>query len=94
MATHQLLSASSVWRRDPRPPAPALALLRPWGRVNPRGWLQAGSAGTSALLVAYGGLNALLGALVLLSDVIHPAGSVDRTALRWHVGVSDPWFLV
>jgi predicted acyl esterase len=23
----------------------ALALVRPWGRVNPRGWLQAGSAG-------------------------------------------------
>jgi hypothetical protein len=38
-------------------------------------------------------LNVLLGALVL-SGVIHPAGSVDRTALRWHVGVWDLWFLV
>jgi hypothetical protein len=38
-------------------------------------------------------LNVLLGALVL-SAVIHPAGSVDRTALRWHVGVWDLWFLV
>ena len=38
-------------------------------------------------------LNVLLGALVL-SAVIHPAGSVDRTALRWHVRVWDPWFLV
>jgi hypothetical protein len=36
---------------------------------------------------------AALGALVL-SGVIHPAGSVDRTALRWHVGVWDLWFLV
>ncbi len=38
-------------------------------------------------------LNVLLGALVL-SGVIHPTGSVDRTALRWHVGVWDLWFLV
>jgi hypothetical protein len=71
----------------------ALALVRPWGRMIPRGWLLSGSAGASALLVAYGGLNVLLGALVLL-DVIHPAGGVDRTALRWHVGVWDLWFLV
>ena len=70
-----------------------LALVRPWGRMVPRGWLLAGSAGASALLVVYGGLTVLLGALVLLG-VIHPAGSVDRTALRWHVEVWDLWFLV
>jgi hypothetical protein len=33
------------------------------------------------------------GALVL-SGVIRPSGSVDRTALRWHAGVWDLWFLV
>ena len=71
----------------------ALALVRPWGRMVPRGWLLGSSAGASALLVVYGGLTVLLGALVL-SGVIHPAGSVDRTALRWHVGVWDLWFLV
>jgi hypothetical protein len=71
----------------------ALALVRPWGRKVPRRWLLAGSAGASALLVVYGGLNVSLGALVL-SGVIHPAGSVDWTALRWHVGVWDLWFLV
>jgi Protein of unknown function (DUF3995) len=70
-----------------------LALVRRWGRVVPRGWLLAGSAGASALLAGYGGLNVLLGALVL-SGVIHPAGSVNWTALRWHVGVWDLWFLV
>lgn len=43
--------------------------------------------------MAYGDLNVLLGALVL-AGVIEPAGSVDRTALRWHVGVWDLWFLV
>jgi hypothetical protein len=71
----------------------ALALVRPWGRVLPRGWLQLGSAAVSLLLVVYGGLNVLLGGLVP-SGVIHPAGTVDRTALRWHVAVWDLWFLV
>ncbi len=71
----------------------ALALARPWGRVVPRWWLLIGSAGASVLLVGYGGLNVVVGALVL-SGVIHPAGSVDRTALRWHVAVWDLWFLV
>jgi Protein of unknown function (DUF3995) len=71
----------------------ALALVRPWGRVVPRRWLLAASTAASALLVGYGGLNVLVGALVL-AGVIHPGGSVDRTALRWHVGVWDLWFLV
>src|SRR6266576_1230229 len=71
----------------------ALAMVRPWGRAVPRRWLLAGSAVASALLVLYGGLNVLLGALVL-SGVTHPTGSVDLTALRWHVGVWDLWFLV
>jgi len=51
----------------------ALALVRPWGRAVPRRWLLAGSAVASAVLVVYGGLNVLLGALVL-SGVIHPFG--------------------
>ena len=71
----------------------ALAFVRPWGRMVPRRWLLSGSAGVSALLVVYGGLNVLLGGLVLLG-VIHPTGGVDWTALRWHVGVWDLWFLV
>jgi len=71
----------------------ALALVRPWGRRVPRRWLLIGSSAASVLLVGYGGLNVLAGALVLLG-VIHPAGQVDRTALRWHVGVWDLWFLV
>jgi hypothetical protein len=71
----------------------ALALVRPWGRAIPRRWLMAGSTAASVLLVAYGGLNVLAGALVL-SGVIHPGGGADRTALRWHVGVWDLWFLL
>jgi hypothetical protein len=71
----------------------ALALVRPWGRVIPRRWLLTGATAVSVLLVGYGGLSVLAGALVL-SGVIHPGGGVDRTALRWHVGVWDLWFLV
>jgi hypothetical protein len=71
----------------------ALALVRPCGRVVPRAWLLAGAAGASLLLIGYGGLNVLAGTLVL-SGAIHPSGSVDKTALRWHVGVWDMWFLI
>jgi hypothetical protein len=71
----------------------ALAMVRPWGRIVPRRWLLVGSAGASVLLVAYGGLYVLAGALVL-AGVLHPGGGVDTTALRWHVGVWDLWFLV
>ena len=71
----------------------ALALVRPWGRVVPRRWLLISSAGVSAVLVVYGGLNVAVGALVL-SGTLHLSGSVNRTALRWHVGVWDLWFLL
>jgi hypothetical protein len=71
----------------------ALALVRPWGRVVPRRWLLISSAGVSALLVVYGALNVAAGALVL-AGAVHPSGSVNRTALRWHVGVWDLWFLL
>ena len=71
----------------------ALALVRPWGRLVPRRWLLIGSAGASVVLIAYGGLYVIGGALVL-ADVIHPSPSTDMTALRWHVGLWDLWFLV
>jgi hypothetical protein len=69
----------------------ALVLVRPRGRVIPRGWLLIVSAGTSVLLVVYGGLNVTAGALVL-SGVIHPAGGgPDRTALAcWGLGSVVP----
>jgi hypothetical protein len=71
----------------------ALALVRPWGRVIPRALLRLGSAGASALLVLYGGVLVLTGTLVL-TGAIHPSGRVDWTAMRWHTGVWDMWFLV
>jgi Protein of unknown function (DUF3995) len=71
----------------------ALALVRPWGQVIPRVLLRLGSAGASALLVLYGGALVLTGTLVL-TGAIHPAGRIDWTAMRWHTGVWDMWFLV
>ena len=71
----------------------ALALVRPWGRTIRPGWLRAGAAVASVVLVLYGAANVAAGALVI-SGAIHPSGRVDRTALRWHVGVWDLWFLV
>ena len=71
----------------------ALALVRPWGRVVPHRWLRAVAAAVSTLLIGYGGLN-VLAAVLVLSGVLHPGGAVDRTALRWHAGVWDLWFLV
>jgi hypothetical protein len=71
----------------------ALALVRPWGKLVPRRWLLLSSAGGSALLLIYGGLYVAAAALAL-SGAVHPAGGADRTALRWHLGVWDLWFLV
>jgi hypothetical protein len=45
------------------------------------------------VLVIYGAVVVLAGVLVL-AGVITPSGRVDRTALRWHAGVWDLWFLV
>jgi Protein of unknown function (DUF3995) len=70
-----------------------LALIRPWGRAIPRRLLLVAAWAASAVLTVYGGLLVVVGALVL-TDVIRPAGPVDRTALRWHVMVWDLWFLV
>ena len=86
----------SPWRRRWRRWLAAFSRWRwsgPGGRVVPRRWLLISSAGVSAVLVVYGGLNVAVGALVL-SGRLHPSGSVNRTALRWHVGVWDLWFLL
>src|SRR5690348_17301814 len=42
----------------------ALALVRPWGRAIRLGWLRAGAAAASVLLVLYGAVNVAAGALV------------------------------
>jgi len=75
----------------------ALALARGWARTWSRAiapsWLLIVSAAASLVLIVYGAVNVLAGALVL-GGAIHPSGDVDRAALRWHTGVWDLWFLV
>jgi hypothetical protein len=73
----------------------ALALVRPerLGAGMTRSLLLPAAILASALLACYGAVQVSVGALVL-ADALHPAWSVDRTALGWHVGVWDMWFLV
>jgi Protein of unknown function (DUF3995) len=71
----------------------ALALVRPWGRVVPRRLLVGAAGVGSGLLILYGGLYVVVGALAL-GGVVGTSGAVDRTALWWHVLVWDMWFLV
>ncbi|MCL5988295.1 MAG: DUF3995 domain-containing protein [Candidatus Thermoplasmatota archaeon] len=66
----------------------ALALVRPLGNLFPRRFLVASAVTVSAVLIIYGGLLVIVGALVLLY-IIHPTGNVDWIALRWHVLVWD-----
>jgi hypothetical protein len=67
----------------------ALALARLWGRHLPRRALLVAGAGAAAVLVVYGAAEALVE-----TGAIKPSGSVDWAALRWHLGLWDPWFLV
>lgn len=69
----------------------ALALVHPIGPMR-RLLVVLGSAG-GLLLTVYGGLLVIVGALVL-ADVIHPEGAVDRRVHTWHVALWDLWFLV
>jgi Protein of unknown function (DUF3995) len=69
----------------------ALALVRPWGSRLPARLLRWTAVAAGALLALYGGVNVVLGALALGGVFGRPA---DPTALRWHVGVWDLWFLL
>lgn len=71
----------------------ALELARTAGsRMLHRLAVLAGGLG-SALLVVYGGLLVIVGALVL-TGVLRPDGPVDRRVLTWHVLFWDLWFVL
>lgn len=71
----------------------ALALVQAWGGALPRWLLLTAAWGGSAVLVLYGVLQMGAAALVELG-VVKVDGPVDWTALRWHLVLWDPWFLV
>ena len=53
-----------------------------------------GAAWSEALLLSlYGGVQ-VLGQALVKGGIITPAGPVDWPALRWHLFLWDPWFLV
>lgn len=71
----------------------ALALVRPWGRHLPLRVLVGANMFASVVLVTWGGVNVLAGALAL-AGAVSPADGLDERALRWHVFVWDLWFLL
>lgn len=71
----------------------ALVLVHPAGQRLPQRPLWGLATIASGILVLYGGVLVVAGALVL-AGVINPAVPVDRTALRWHVLGWDSWFLI
>lgn len=71
----------------------ALALVMPWVRAFPRWMLLAAGWGGAVLLTLYGGVLVAVEALVV-GGLISPSGPVDWFALKWHLFLWDPWFLL
>jgi Protein of unknown function (DUF3995) len=70
----------------------ALAMVRPWGRRLPRRALSMAGLAGSALLILYGAAE-VAGEALAETGAIRPSAP-DWTALRWHLALWDPWFLV
>src|SRR5260370_523368 len=69
-----------------------VGMVRRWGQGLPRRALcMAGLAG-SALLILYGAAE-VTGEALAETGAIRPSAP-DWTALRWHLALWDPWFLV
>jgi hypothetical protein len=70
-----------------------LSLMFRWGGAIPARLRMSVTAAAGTALTLYGAL--LTGAAALVeTGAIHPSGGVDWTAMRWHLGLWDPWFLV
>jgi hypothetical protein len=70
----------------------ALAMVRPWGQRLPRRALGLAGLAGSVVLVLYGAAG-VTGEALVETGAIRPSSPVDWTALRWHLGLWDPWFL-
>ena len=71
----------------------ALALVQPWGQRLPHRVLLTLGWSAAVLLTLYGGLLVAADALGE-TGAIHVSGTVDWTALRWHLWVWDMSFLI
>jgi len=70
----------------------ALAMVMPWGTRLPRRALSVAGLAGSALLILYGAVE-VAGEALAETGAIRPSAP-DWTALRWHLALWDPWFLV
>jgi hypothetical protein len=70
----------------------ALALAMKWGQRVPGRALWLLALAWSALLILYGAAE-VTGEALAETGAIRP-GAADWTALRWHLALWDPWFLV
>lgn len=71
----------------------ALALVQPWGRLLPRRILLIVAWGVGALLLLYACANLVEHGLMAIGVISIPAG-LGATALRWHLVLWDPWWLI
>jgi hypothetical protein len=93
---HNLQAAAVIWSVVMAKAAGAalpLSLVRPWGAVVPRRWRAVLSGGAGAALSLYGATQ-VIGETLAELGLVRPAGPVDWLALRWHLELWDPWFLV
>jgi Protein of unknown function (DUF3995) len=70
----------------------ALAMVMPWGRRLPRRAVSMAGLAGSALLIVYGAVE-VAGEALAETGIIRPS-TPDWAALRWHLALWDPWFLV
>ena len=72
----------------------ALALVRPWGRLIPQRLLLVVGWSASALMGVYEGAASLVQHGLMAAGVLSTLAGLGATALRWHLALWDPWWLV
>jgi len=71
----------------------ALSLVQPWGRAIPR-WMRLTAAwGAGALMFLYGGAS-MVQFTLMAAGVLSVPASVDATAVRWHLLLWEPWWML
>ena len=71
----------------------ALALVRPWGEAIPRRILLVAAWGAATLLLLYAAANFVDHGL-MEAGVRNIPAALGRDALRWHLLLWDPWWLL
>ena len=72
----------------------ALALVRPWGRAIPRRLLLAGAWSACAVMALYEGAASLVQHGLMVAGAIGTPTGLGALALRWHLALWDPWWLL